>query len=258
MALVTRVISEKKLNKNEDLLLERIPTLRKRFEEQLTDDLKHNVLIVGDSKVRHLDQEMTAKTNLTNFWRKGAEIDNTRLNPHIYRHIQRQTNPIVLLWFGTCHLTKFTDQSRTFIDIVDNHDEIINRIVDKYTQFKQRLIYKKSTTTVIFIDCPYFSITEWNSRRGHLNPKSFANSQEILEGLITELNKRIQEVNAPIKPPLIAQDMLFKIKKRSHHSQTKKISYSVLTDGIHPGKDISKLWLIKLNNFVTRLINAEK
>ena len=109
-----------------------------------------------------------------------------------------------------------------------------------------------------FIKPFLISITEWNSRRGHLNPTSFANSQETLEGLITELNKRIQELNAPFKPPLIAQDMLFKIKKRSHHSQTKKITYKVLIDGIHPGREISKLWLVKINNYVTRLINAEK
>ena len=199
---------------------------------------------------------MTAKTNITNFWRKGAEIDNSSLNSHIYRHIQRHTNPIVLLWFSTCHLTKFTDRSRTFLDIVDNHDEIVNRIVDKYTEFKQRLIYRKSTTTVVYIDCPYFSILEWNNRRGHPNPSTFTNSQAILEGLISELNTRIQELNAPFKPPLIAQDMVFKIKKRSHHNQTKTVTYSVLKDGIHPDRKISKLWLIKLNNFVTKLINT--
>ena len=93
----TRVISDKKLKKNETLHVNKIPGLTKRYEAQLTDDLNHNVILVGDSKVRHIDLEMTAQTNLTNFWRKGAEVENTQLLPHIHRHIQRHSKPIVLL-----------------------------------------------------------------------------------------------------------------------------------------------------------------
>ena len=221
----TRVISEKKLKKNEDIHVNSIPSLTKRYEAELTDDLKHNVIIAGDSKVRHIDLEMTARTNLTNFWRKGAQIENSQLLTHIYRHVQRHTNPVVLLWYNTCHLTKFTNKDRKFLELTDNYEDIVNITINKYIAFKQRLIYRKSTTTVIFIECPFFSITEWNSRRGHTDPQSFVSSQEKLENIIVDLNHRIEELNSPHKPPLIAQDMIFRIKKRPHHEQTKKISY---------------------------------
>lgn len=252
----TRVISDKKLKKNETLHVNKIPGLIKRYEAQLTDDLNHNVILVGDSKVRHIDLEMTAQTNLTNFWRKGAEVENTQLLPHIHRHIQRHSKPIVLLWFNTCHLTKFDNNDRKFINLVDNFDDIVNITINKYTALKQRLIYRKSTAIVLFLECPFFSITEWNGRRGHRDPESFNYNQEKLENTIYELNLKIQELNAPHKPPLVAHDMIFRIKKRPHHEQTKKISYTVLKDGIHPDRPVSKLWLIRLNNFVTRLNNA--
>ena len=167
------------------------------------------------------------------------------------------TNPVILLWYNTCHLTKFTNKDRKFLELTDNYEDIVNITINKYIAFKQRLIYRKSTTTVIFIECPFFSITEWNSRRGHTDPQSFVSSQEKLENIIVDLNHRIEELNSPHKPPLIAQDMIFRIKKRPHHEQTKKISYSVLKDGLHPDRPVSKLWLIRINNFVTRLNNTE-
>ena len=48
--------------------------------------------------------------------------------------------------------------------------------------------------------------------------------------------------------------MIVSIKKKAHHQQTKRINYTVLKDGIHPDKDVSRLWLIRLNNFVNRMI----
>ena len=76
---------------------------------------------------------------------------------------------------------------------------------------------------------------------------------ERLEGMIQELNSRIRELNEPEIPPQISRDMIFKIKKKSHHEQSQFYAYSALHDGVHPGKLISELWLIRINNFINTL-----
>lgn len=250
-----REISEKKLNKNAEIRKKWFTQRINKYEKELTDDLNHNVLLIGDSKVRHLENEMTAKTNLTCFWRSGGKLDNVMLKRHVDRHISHFNNPIVVFLFNTCYLTDFIDGSRTYIDLVENSDTVVNSVIDTYLQFKQARLYRKSSVKIIYLECPYYNIVEWNRRKGHPQPDSFAINQERLEHLIDELNLRIKEMNQPFNPPRLAQDMIIKIKKRTNHAQTKRIDYSVLQDGIHPNKVISKLWLIRINNCVTALNN---
>ena len=64
----------------------------------------------------------------------------------------------------------------------------------------------------------------------HPQPEIFLNSQNRLEILIQELNGRIKELNSPLNPPQIAQDMILQIKKKKNHKQTKHINYNVSKD----------------------------
>ena len=66
-----RQISLNKIQKNEEVQCKVIKSRISKFSKQLSDDLKHNALLVGDSKVRHIEQQMTAKTNISAFWRSG-------------------------------------------------------------------------------------------------------------------------------------------------------------------------------------------
>lgn len=250
-----RVISEKKILKNEEVHDKVIKTRTTKFTKQLCNDLKHNALIVGDSKVRHLEKQMTAKTNITAFWRSGAKLDNYSLKKHIDRHIARFNRPIVILVFNTCYLTTVTDKHAKYIDLVPNEDEIVNFVIEKYRDFKQQRLYNKPSARIVFIECPYYSIVDWNRCMKHPEPELFQNKQNKLEILIQELNVKIKELNLPLNPPQIAQDMIIKIKKKKNHKQTKRISYNVLKDGIHPGNDISELWLVRINNFISKLNN---
>ena len=190
---------------------------------------------------------MTAKTNLTTYWRKGAKLDNSVLRKQIDRHISRHNKPIVFLFFNTCYLTEF-DKNRVYIDLVKNHGEIVNIIAEEYRQFKQERLYIKPNAKILFLECPYISILEWNRNRKHPEPELFTDNQKLLEGMIKELNECIREINLPYNLPQLSKDMIFKVKKRSHHKQSHFISYSVLKDGVHPDNKISKLWLIRINN----------
>ena len=83
-----------------------------------------SAIIIGDSKVRHLDAEMTDKTHIRTVWRSGAELNNHHITRELDRHIMRYNNPIVLLWFGTCEITRFVGPEvggrKKYIDLVLN------------------------------------------------------------------------------------------------------------------------------------------
>ena len=249
----TREISDKKRLKNESLILNQNKKRLLKHSKELTDKLKHNAILIGDSKVRHLENEMTANTDLTTFWRSGATLDNPILKQYVDRHISRFNKPIVILFFNTCHLTKPTYIRSKYVDLVDNADDIVNITIEKYREYKQTRLYRRPSAKIVFLECPFYSIPKWNQHRGHPNPEIFNESQERLEKMVKELNDKIRELNSPLNPPLVAQDMLFKIKKKKNHEQTQLVAYSVLTDGIHPDRDISKLWLVRINNFINSI-----
>ena len=92
-----RQISEHKIKKNEEVQCKVIKTCIAKYSKELSDELKHNALIVSDIKVRHIEQQMSMKTNISSFWRSGAILNNYSLNKHIDRHIARFSKPIVIL-----------------------------------------------------------------------------------------------------------------------------------------------------------------
>ena len=208
-----RIISDTKVNKNEEIRINWIRRQVTRYSSELTEDLKHNALLIGDSKLRHLENEMTNKTHVMSFWRSGATLENPALRKHVDRHISKYNKPIVICLFNTCYLTSVSDRIRKYIEITQNSDDIVNFIIEQYTQFKQERLYRRPSAKIIFIECPYYSIIEWNRIKKHPNPKAFTEQQERLEMMITELNTRIRELNEPENPPEISRDMIFKIKK---------------------------------------------
>lgn len=248
-----RQISDKKIQQNEVVQGNVIKSRIKKHTKELSNDLKYNALLVGDSKVRHIQQLMTAQTNLSAFWRSGSTLNNRCLKQYIDQHISRFNRPIVILLFNTCYLTYVTDKERKFIDLVPNSDDVVNSTIESYRAFKQQRLYNKPAAQIMFIECPFYSIVEWNQRMRHPEPDSFQANQDRLEKMIIELNSKIKELNAPQSPPQIAQDMIVKIKKKANHTQTRRINYTLLKDGIHPGKDLSQLWLVRINNFVSAL-----
>lgn len=130
---------------------------------------------------------------------------------------------------------------------------IVARLANKYMAYKQKRILAKSSTRIIFLDIPFYSIPIWKRKKGHPNPDLFNDNQIRLENAIMDLNKVLKEINDPILPPHITQDMYYAIKRKASQSQTRKISYALLLDGIHPGKPISHPWLIRLKLFSCQL-----
>lgn len=249
-------LSEAKVNRNETLHCKKIRKQVVHFNEQLNDDFfGENAILVGDSKLRHLYFEMNSRTHINMTWRSGAKLDHDYLTLIVDRHIQRYAKPTVLLWFGTCEFTEFSagNKKKKYIDLAPNFNGIIDVLITKYMAYKQRCIALKPNVKVVFIETPMYSLIEWNKKKGHPNPDRFRNNQLILEKAILDFNLLLKELNSPLLPPHINQDMFLYIKRKPNQPQTRKACYMLLLDGIHPGKQISQLWIIRIKLFLRRI-----
>ena len=249
-------LSVAKVNRNETKHCKKIRKQVEHFKQQLNDEFfGENAILVGDSKLRHLSIEMSSKTHINIIWRSGAPLEHNYLTQQVNRHIGRYANPVVLLWFGTCEFTGFIDGNKknNYINLVPNFNNVTTTLINKYTAYKQRCLAIKPNARIIFIETPIYSLIQWNKKLGHPHPEIYTNNQIRLENAIVDFNKLIRELNDPFLPPHINQDMYLYIKRKASQPQTKKPCYMLLIDGIHPGKPISQLWLIRIKLFLRRL-----
>ena len=93
------------------------------------------------------------------------------------------------MWIGTCDLTKkvnrFSDLS--FITVAE--------IFCQYQKiFDLKHIYG-DRAQVLVLECPYCSISIWNSKKATRNINIFEENNKLLHDRITELNNLIRELN---------------------------------------------------------------
>ena len=200
------------------------------------------VILRGDSKCRALLPHINFLNKIDLIFRGGAKITDDFLQQKTLIRISRAPNPVIILWFGTCELTV---KRGKYIFIADNLEAKLNSVVQSYIAYKQQILSVNNRSKVIFMECPFQSIIIWNFLRKHPHPGSFKNDQRQLEDYIAKLNCKISEINGNQVVPHISQDLIFSIKKRKRSAKNLK-NYSLLNDGVHPGKQLSYLWYLRI------------
>lgn len=104
---------------------------------------------------------------------------------------------------------------------------------------------------VIFLECPYLSISIWNQIKCGSLRDDFIQEDKLLATKVDDLNIQLRHLNEQngIVAPKFSLD-LKKSRKSNKAYTTEKISFSVLTDGVHPCQVLSKFWLRRLINTV--------
>lgn len=140
---------------------------------------RRDVIIRGDSKARYLMRHVHEDPYININHRGGATIRNeTFLGNYTLNRVRRSYKPIVIIWLGMCELT--TKRGK-FVRLVENVDDRLDQIEQEYNIYKERVLSANSESTVIFLECPYYSIPLWNKHRGHYNPNCFQLEQVQLE-----------------------------------------------------------------------------
>ena len=167
-----------------------------------------------------------------------------------------QYGPILLvIWTGTCDLTKFSQTSnfnahnarqrrKRYIELSSIS---VGDIIQQYNRILCAATKYGSNVKVVFLECPQYSIKNWNENQGHPDFESFQYCTEILLRKIENLNSQIQLLNHTygISAPKFGLDLL-KTRKSNKKYQSTTVSFSLLTDGIHPNTILSQYWLQRI------------
>lgn len=214
---------------------------------EITIDYRNRsrVILIADSKGRELRKQRTANTHINIQYFPGAKISNVFLDAAIRRHITRVSDPIVLIWLGTCEISIKSNNGFILPANLDNH---MHRLINSYHAYKQQLMMVNPTTTVIFLPCPYLELNTYNAKNGY----TVKINQEELERGIRMYNNEINAINS-ISTPAICEDIQKFGKGKRKTTIAKKIDYRQLIDGCHPAPTITKLWLIKFVRMIDRM-----
>ena len=82
--------------------------------------------------------------------------------------IKQTHKPIVLLWFGTCELTK---KVGNLVKIRNSPYQNTEFTLTNYREKKSKRKQVNRTAKIIFIECPYYSVDRWNSTQRRQKPK---------------------------------------------------------------------------------------
>ena len=218
-----------------------------------TTPQKRTVILVSGSKGNYLKRHISRihpEKNII-FESKGGRnskqaVDLIAANVQNYR--RKYSNILLILWTGTCDLTSKVGQNRYGRKIiVDLNTLQVEDIVHQYNKFFEICSSYGDSVKGLILECPYYSISIWNSVQGHPNPSIFDQNNLILHHKINELNQNIKELNSTygVQAPRFSCDMI-KTRKLKKSYPTKTVSYSLLKDGIHPGVTLSQYWIRRI------------
>ena len=184
--------------KSEEYHMKQLVKWTNRLREQNHVAGLRDVCIRGDSKARCLLPFLHEDPYLNIVSRPGADIHNKFLRKQTITRIKRAYKPVVIIWLGTCELTV---KRGKFIRLVDNVEKRLLEIELDYSYYKEELIRENIDSTIIYLECPFFSIVEWNRKRGHYAPETFSDEQIRLEKGIKQLNIILKGINGLIRTP---------------------------------------------------------
>lgn len=200
--------------------------------------------LISDSKGRFIQREITENYygEIRILSKSGATIDDFGFRRQFLTNIRLATNPLVLIWFGTCELTT---KNGKFIELEGDVYENADRLIVKYRYLISDIQRCNRQSEIIFLKCPYYSIIEWNRHKGCSDLSKYTNQDTALFSLIDYFNQKLDNLNS-IRTPNLSQDIIRSSKKKtdSHVKYTKNLN--LYLDGIHPGTHLSKLWLHKI------------
>ncbi|CAG2235289.1 CPS40 [Mytilus edulis] len=155
----------------------------------------------------------------------------------------------LFVWIGTCNLTSI-DKNTRYISLSSfNNTEIVQQITQGYKEIID-LLAKYPNCRVTFLETPFYSIINWNTKQHHKDPYVFSEQEHTLEQQVIALNKEVKTINTSLHShsPDFNYDLYrtSKYKSSKHKGSTKQRKFfniALYPDGIHPDPALAKAWL---------------
>jgi hypothetical protein len=94
--------------------------------------------------------------------KSGANIYNDSHYYKVKSAVKKAKRPIVIVWLGTCDIT---GEKGNYVSVKTYPYQKIEFAIRKYRTLKSRLSQANPEATVVFLDCPYYSITRSTNLR---------------------------------------------------------------------------------------------
>jgi len=130
--------------------------------------LKRETIIFSDSKGLNLKEVIPncVSDKLSIVARRGAIVFSEEHKKDLYRKVRKAYSPIILIWLGTCKISK----KDKYIKLRSYPYQNIELVLKEYRELKKEILKINKYAKVLFIECPYYSISKSNRlRRGTNN-----------------------------------------------------------------------------------------
>lgn len=211
----------------------------------MSDPFCYNILIVGDSRARFLQQALNQTTLNLHFevhTLPGAKIAAIALKTLAELSYQNSFH-LVIIMGGINNITKLQHypSKHAVPRYAQAQDLIEYTLVELKTAMdKIRAISEvpSSLATLAGIDLGVYSPTYHDLLR-HFQP--------MLNSAIVEINKRIRGINRLTDNPTL--DLAYPVHRCKGKSGQYRTQYSLLHDGLHPSEALLNKWAIKIQEF---------
>lgn len=263
--------------------------------------LKRHTYLVSDSKGAAIKRVVPTTGRFHIIDKPGTRASDVNFLDIVKREISDKHKPIIIIWFGTCEITKKKDR---FLELREPpYQNVADRITESI-KFRDELLKVKPEAKIVFLECPYYSIKKYNCHKkgvtcrevreserdennnqrvikkkhtkedieitikGKTRPKRIVTkgkgkSLQVsvsvkktkgedplydtprLNSAVDFYNKKVRALNK-FDTPYLAKDILRSHKAKSDKFTKYKKDYSLYFDGIHPDRQLSKLWMYKI------------
>ena len=141
--------------------------------------LTRETIIFSDSKGLGLKEVIPncVSDKLNIVARKGATVYSEG-HKDLFRKVMKGYNPIVLVWLGTCAISK----KDKYIKLRSYPYQNIELVLTEYRELKNEILKVNKYAKVLFIECPYYSIaTDNRLKRGANNSVLTTQSLKLID-----------------------------------------------------------------------------
>ena len=142
---------------------------------------RKQAILLTDSKGRYLEEELPTESylQLQIVHKSSISTDSPETRPFIWSTLRNLLNindrAIIFLWIGTCDFT-FKSTETGYIHLkynTNNYRPRVDTIVERLQNLKRQIETRYRRSRVILLECPPFSIIQYNKTLGHLNSNTF-------------------------------------------------------------------------------------
>ena len=238
---------------------------KKLYRLYKNTDISRETIIFSDSKGFSLRDVLNdrLKQKITVIAKSGANIYN---NTHYYKvkkAVKKAKNPVVIVWLATCDVTK---KKGKYISAKSYPYQKIEFALNKYRTLKSRLLQANPEATVVFLECPYYSITRFNkfkitnsnSKTGtnkyyQRNSIAAAIADKQVCCMVDYFNDHLRLINRNCGTPRISQDIIASSKGARPERTSYRKNWNVYSDGMHPVRALARLWLYRVIELATEI-----